>query len=403
MSARVELGVSPCPNDTFAFHGLLTGRIDTRGLDLDLRLADVEELNRSLLAGRLDVGKGSFHAALLAGDELGVLPVGAALGFGNGPLLVASRAWGATPPGPECGVLAPGEHTTAALLYRLFHPEAAAPRHVVFSDVLPALERGEADVGVCIHEGRFTYAERGLVLVEDLGERWERATGMPLPLGGLFARRSLPVAVVRAVTEAIADSLEYAWAHPDEALDTMRRHATELADDVLRAHVELYVNPWTRDLGPEGRAALGELARRARSAGIVPTAGGTPLAVVGTPRIFHMAPAAEWERGRGAPWRPPSLEAEGFVHLSLTHQLADSRALHLADAGDLTLVEVDPGTAGDALRLEPSRRGALFPHLHRELRPADVLAEWTLARDAPLPRLGRDAADDAPGGSRPHS
>lgn len=288
MSRKIRLGISTCPNDTFTFHGLLEKKVDWRGLDFEVELLDVEELNARLMAGDFDVAKASFHAALLLADELGVLPTGAALGFGVGPLLLAARegtrprdavadAKGAARP---ARVLCPGEHTTAALLYRLFHRGEGELSQVVFSEIMPALREGTADFGVCIHEGRFTWREQGLALVEDLGEIWERATGAPLPLGGILARRALGAETLRAARDVIRDSLDYGQAHRDEAAATMRRHAQEFSDDVLFAHVDLYVNPWTRDLGPTGRAALAKLSEMAARAEIVPK-GLRPLEVIG--------------------------------------------------------------------------------------------------------------------------
>ena len=247
MSARLRVGISTCPNDTFAFHGLLTGAVDCAGVELEFELADVQALNEGLRAGRFDVAKGSFAAALALARERVVLPVGAALGFGVGPVVLAARA-GERPARPR--VLCPGEDTTATLLWRLFHPGEGEVRQVVFSSIMPALERGEADLGVCIHEGRFTYAQRGLLLVEDLGERWERASAGPLPLGGLLARRDLGEELLARLAGAVRASILYGYAHRAEALTTMRRHAREQADDVLWRHVELYVNDETLGLSP---------------------------------------------------------------------------------------------------------------------------------------------------------
>ena len=272
----IHLGISTCPNDTFAFHGILEGKVDPRGLDFRVELLDVEELNRRLFAGDFDVAKASFHAALLLSGDLGVLPVGSALGFGVGPLLLAARP-GAHPrdpvPTPEGGsrparVLCPGAHTTAALLYELFHAGEGAVEQAVFSDIMPALASGEADFGVCIHEGRFTWRAHGLALVEDLGAVWEAATGAPLPLGGILARHALGPETIGTVTAVIRDSLAHARAHRGETVATMRRHAQELSDEVMFQHVDLYVNAWTTDLGDTGRAALATLDRRARRAGV---------------------------------------------------------------------------------------------------------------------------------------
>lgn len=266
---KVRLGISTCPNDTFAYAGLLEGATRAAGVDLDIRLADVQELNEALELGELDVAKASFHAALGLADRFGVLPVGAALGFGNGPLLLAARDGGhpaAIDGSPR--VLCPGAGTTATLLYRLFH-DAGVVEHVVFDRIMPALERGDADFGVCIHEGRFTWKARGLFLVEDLGERWERETGSPLPLGGLLARKDLDPAAREAVTAAARASLARSQGDPLSVLPTMRRWAAELDDDVIMSHVDLYVNEWTMRLGRTGADALRELSRRARAAGVI--------------------------------------------------------------------------------------------------------------------------------------
>ena len=274
----LHLGISTCPNDTFAFHGVLERRVDLRGLEFRVELLDVETLNRRLFAGEFDVAKASFHAALLLAGELDVLPAGAALGFGVGPLLLGARP-GTRPRDPVVSVrgsrparvLCPGAHTTASLLYRLFHAGEGAVEQVVFSEIMPALEARDADFGVCIHEGRFTWRAHRLALVEDLGEVWERATGAPLPLGGILARRRLGAETIGTVVAVLRDSLSYALAHRDDAVPTMRRYAQELSDQALFQHVDLYVNEWTRDLGDTGRAALGLLARRAAAANIVPS------------------------------------------------------------------------------------------------------------------------------------
>lgn len=276
MSRTLRLGVSPCPNDTFAFHGLLSGAVRAEGLALAIELLDVEAANRALLADRLDAAKVSFAAALEAGPRWVVLASGSALGFGVGPLLVAAP--GRTDParggrdGRPARVLCPGEHTTATLLYRLLRPGQGAVEQVVFSDVLPRLAEGSADFGVCIHEGRFTYERYGLTCVEDLGATWEAASGGPLPLGGIAARADLGRPVHEALARAIRASIEHARSDPEGALATMRAHAREHDDDVLRAHVDLYVNEWTLDLGEAGRRALAGLAARAHAAGLAPSA-----------------------------------------------------------------------------------------------------------------------------------
>jgi 1,4-dihydroxy-6-naphthoate synthase len=268
LSQKIHLGISTCPNDTFTFHGLMTQSVDWRGLDFEVELIDIQQLNDRLFDGDFDAAKTSFHAALLLSNETLVLPSGSALGFGVGPLLLSSEP-GTTPAESSQTTLCPGEHTTASLLNSLFYPATATVEHVVFSEIMPKLQRKEADFGVCIHEGRFTWQEQGLGLVEDLGTRWETETECPLPLGGIVARRSLPDEVIARVQGVIRDSLEFALADRDAALPTMRKYAQEFDDDVLMKHVDLYVNEWTTDLGDIGKNALRELSERARSIGLV--------------------------------------------------------------------------------------------------------------------------------------
>ena len=267
MSQTIRLGISTCPNDTFAFHGLLTRSVDWRGLQFEVELLDIEQLNERLLGDGFDVGKTSFHAALHLADDHVVLPSGSALGFGVGPLLL-SAAPGTRPESVDQLTLCPGRHTTAALLFALFHPNTTRVEHAVFSEIMPRLEARTADFGVCIHEGRFTWQQHGLGLVEDLGARWEQATGCPLPLGGIVASSRLPEETIATLQQVIKDSLRFALADRQAALPTMRKYAQEFDDHVLMQHVDLYVNEWTLDLGVEGARALDELSARAASIGL---------------------------------------------------------------------------------------------------------------------------------------
>ena len=266
MSQTIRLGISTCPNDTFAFHGLLARAVDWRGLDFRVELLDIEQLNARMLRGEFDVCKVSFAAALGMARDVVVLPSGSALGFGVGPLLLAAEA-DTRPTSATQLTLCPGEHTTATLLFELFHPRTTLIEQTVFSGIMPRLTAGTADFGVCIHEGRFTWEAHGLHLVEDLGSRWEAETGCPLPLGGIVASRRLPAAVTAGVQQVIHDSLALALADPAAPLPTMRAHAQEFDDRVLRQHVELYVNEWTVDLGDTGRRALDALSTRAAAVG----------------------------------------------------------------------------------------------------------------------------------------
>ncbi len=272
----VHLGISTCPNDTFAFHAILKQKIDLRGLEFRVELLDVDELNKRVLRGDFDVAKVSFFAALSLGSEVGVIPAGSALGFGVGPLLLAARPdthpslWKSGSGNRQARVLCPGEMTTATLLYRLFHTGEGDVEYSVFSEIMPALKEGAADFGVCIHEGRFTWRDQGLFLIEDLGERWEAETSTPLPLGGIVARHRLESECLDTVKTVIKESVVYGMEHRDETLETMRQYAQELTDDVMFKHVDLYVNDWTVELGDKGRAALAVLRHRAISLGMLP-------------------------------------------------------------------------------------------------------------------------------------
>ncbi len=263
----MKIGISTCPNDTFAFHALLTGEIETPGLELEFELADVEELNQALRAGQLDVSKGSFLTAFALSDSIQALPVGAALGFGVGPVLLAASGRRCIESGSR--VLVPGAGTTAHLLYEIFHGGEGEVEQCVFSDITPRLIAGEADFGVCIHEARFTFKELGLELIEDLGESWEKMQSCPLPLGGIFARKDLPREQLALLVQAIQASITYAFEHTDRALVSMRAHAQEQSDEVLLEHVKLYVNDWTRELGTTGPLAIERLQAEAGRCGLI--------------------------------------------------------------------------------------------------------------------------------------
>jgi 1,4-dihydroxy-6-naphthoate synthase len=262
MNSQIRLAISTCPNDTFAFHALMHRLVPWQGLAFHIELLDIEELNQRALQEDVEVVKTSFAAALEVADRYWVLPSGSALGFGVGPLLLAARP-NSTPESSAQLALCPGKHTTAALLFELFYPGTARVDHVVFSAIMPRLRAGEADFGICIHEGRFTWQEQNLFLVEDLGTRWEQSSGCPLPLGGILASRKLEPPVLSRVQQVVRDSLLFARQHPEIALSSMRQYAQEMNDQVLMQHVELYVNEWTFDLGSVGRQALAELSRRA--------------------------------------------------------------------------------------------------------------------------------------------
>ena len=271
----IDLALSTCPNDTFLIHGLASGAVDSNGLDIRLHFADVQELNEGLRAGRYDVSKASYALAFSLGPKLRTLSVGSALGFGVGPVLLARPDWQAGSKPPR--VLGPGADTTATLLLRALHPEWRAIEQVVFSEIMPALSAGRADLGVCIHEGRFTYADHGLRLVEDLGATFETRWQSPLALGGLFARADLPLETARELQAVLRASLRYGLEHPERCVPTMARYAQEMSPAVMKQHVDLYVNEWTLDLGAVGARAIQALWDLALASGAVPSGAKPPL------------------------------------------------------------------------------------------------------------------------------
>ncbi len=263
----MELGYSFCPNDTFIFYALTHGKVPSLAPVREV-LEDVETLNRWAFAGRLPLTKISYAAFAHLRETYVALRSGGALGRGVGPLLVAREALGDL---TGKRVAHPGRYTTAYLLLRMFAKgqpfEAVELR---YDQVLPALQRGEVDAGLLIHESRFVYPRYGLVPVVDLGAWWEAETGLPLPLGAILARRDLGEERIRALDRAVRASLEYAQAHPDEPWAYIKRYAQELEDEVIRQHIATYVNAFSLDVGEEGEAAVRELFRRAEALGLVP-------------------------------------------------------------------------------------------------------------------------------------
>ncbi|HEY0026111.1 MAG TPA: 1,4-dihydroxy-6-naphthoate synthase [Longimicrobium sp.] len=266
----LTLGYSPCPNDTFIFHALVHGVIRADGLRFSERLEDVETLNRLAAGAELDVTKISYGAAPSLLRDYVLLRSGGALGRGCGPLIVARRELSRDEL-RAARIAIPGRNTTANLLLRLFAPDAQPGTELVYSDIMPAVARGDVDAGLIIHESRFTYPQRGLLKVADLGEWWEQTTGHPIPLGGIMARRALGDETIRRIDEAIRRSVEHAFAQPDASRDYVRAHAQEMDDAVAKQHIDLYVNRFSVDLGAKGEAAVRELFARAAQAGILPS------------------------------------------------------------------------------------------------------------------------------------
>jgi 1,4-dihydroxy-6-naphthoate synthase len=261
---RLTFGFTPCPNDAFAFHALVHGLVSAP-IGVDPLLLDIEALNRRAAGGELELTKLSFGAAAAAGERYRLLRSGAALGRGVGPLVVARE------PASLAEVVArriavPGRETTAFLLLRLAAPALSDVVEVRYDRILDAVAAGDADAGLIIHESRFTYAERGLVAVADLGEWWEGETGLPVPLAGIFARSDLDSELVEQAEDAIHSSVEYAFRHPNASRDYVRSLAHELSDEVCAAHIALYVNEHSVDIGEEGLVAIDRLLGRAAAA-----------------------------------------------------------------------------------------------------------------------------------------
>lgn len=266
----VTIGYSPCPNDTFIFYALTHGIIEVPGVELAAPLLeDVETLNGWAMEHRLDVTKLSFHALGHVLDQYCVLSSGSALGRGCGPLLVARGPVDLAGAG-GLRVAIPGRLTTAALLFRLFFPCPCEVIEMRFDTILEAVQRGEVDAGVIIHESRFTYPQLGLVCLQDLGQWWEATSGRPIPLGCIAARRSLGSARIAGIDAALRASIDWAFAHPEECLPYIREHARELDASVVRKHIGMYVNDFSRDLGHEGMAAVASFLEQGRAAFLLP-------------------------------------------------------------------------------------------------------------------------------------
>lgn len=267
----VNLGYSPCPNDTFIFFALIHGRIPFSGLSFREILLDVEELNIKAMQGQLDISKVSYAMFGQVSKEYILLRSGGALGRGCGPLIVSKQIHDIEDlNGKTIGV--PGLHTTAYLLLNLFNPSLmlnAAIRVMPFHEIISAISRGTIDAGLIIHESRFTYDSYGLHDIIDLGEWWERETKLPIPLGAIIAKRSLGETFIKQINDFIKSSILYACGHRSETLSYIQQHAQELSPDVIGKHIDLYVNDFSLDVGAEGEKAVRELLMRAVDAGVM--------------------------------------------------------------------------------------------------------------------------------------
>ena len=251
---RLSLHISPCPNDTFAFDAIINGRID-HDFDLAVEYHDIEVLNEGVLRGEPDISKISYAVYPLVAEKYALLDSGSALGRGNGQLLV--RRKGET--GKIRTVASPGLNTTANALLRRYFPEVEEVQQMLFSEIAAAVERGDVDAGVLIHEGRFVYERRNLELVADLGKLWESETNLPLPLGAIIIKRELGEELISKFDKLLSKSVRYAFANPLVSRDFVKEHAQELEDDVIEKHISLFVNDYTISLGEEGQKAVEKL------------------------------------------------------------------------------------------------------------------------------------------------
>ena len=269
MKQNLTLGYSTCPNDTFIFYALAHNLIERRGLQFKIELADVETLNQQARAGVFDISKLSFAAIGHLLDTYGVLRSGSALGRGCGPLVVARPGFNLNQIDSK-KIAVPGMWTTACMLLGLYLSRKPDVVPMLFDLIMPAVERGDFDFGVIIHEGRFTYKNYGLICLLDLGKWWEQKTSLPIPLGGIAIRRDIAPEIARSVETAIQESTLYGFKHRTETDSYIKRYAREMSSAVIRRHIDLYVNEFTIEIGEQGKEAIEALFEMARNRGILP-------------------------------------------------------------------------------------------------------------------------------------
>jgi 1,4-dihydroxy-6-naphthoate synthase len=254
---RISLGISTCPNDTFMFDAMVNHRIDTGGITFDLWMGDILHLNQKALAGELDMVKISYATYARVRETYSLLRAGSAMGRGCGPLLLSRQPITADELFAGNPLIAvPGLNTTANHLLRFFAPQGFRPKEMIFHEVMPALQRGEVDAGVIIHENRFTYPQYGLHKVQDLGEFWEAKTGLPIPLGAIVAHHRLGADLIGQLDRLMRASVEFAFANPLASKEFVALHAQEMDAAVCQLHIDLYVNEFSVDMGEEGSKAV---------------------------------------------------------------------------------------------------------------------------------------------------
>lgn len=273
MSHKLTLGFSPCPNDTFIFDALVNGKIDTEGLSFEVMLEDVQTLNQWAIEGRLDITKLSYGVLPLVLDEYCVLNSGSALGRGVGPLLISKGGNTSEEEVNQSLIAIPGQNTTAHLLFSRAYPNAMNKIFLRYDEIEDFVLAGKG-LGVIIHENRFTYAQKGLHKIVDLGDYWEKTTGSAIPLGGIVTRKKFDAELQRKIDRLIKQSISVSFAGYPHLTDYIRLHAQEMSEDVMRSHIDLYVNDYSIDLGPEGKAAINTLLKVYEQAnGVSSTAG----------------------------------------------------------------------------------------------------------------------------------
>jgi 1,4-dihydroxy-6-naphthoate synthase len=263
---KLTLGFSPCPNDTFIFDALVNNKIDTHDLKFDYVLEDVQTLNTWAIQEKLDVTKISYGVLPLILHSYMVLNSGSALGKGVGPLLISKQKFDNEKSTIENSTIAiPGENTTAHMLFSLAFPNAKNKKFLIFNEIEDAVLSGQVDAGVIIHENRFTYEQKGLKKLMDLGEYWEQKMNVPIPLGGIVARRSLDKDTQTKVDEFINQSVKYAFSQYPHLTNFIKNNAQEMSEEVMRKHIDLYVNDFTISLQAEGKEAIVQLLKTVNS------------------------------------------------------------------------------------------------------------------------------------------
>lgn len=273
-NSRLTLGFSPCPNDCFIFDAMLHGKIDTEGLTFDVVMEDVETLNQKAFRGELDVTKLSYHAYAHLVKNYQLLNAGSALGNNCGPLLISKnnnpeKISALRSPDSHLKIAIPGKYTTANFLLSLAYPEATNKIEMVFSQIEDAVLSGKVDAGLIIHENRFTYEQKGLKKIIDLGEYWETLAKAPIPLGGIVIKRNFPDELKKKFDRVLRKSVEYAFANPKSSLNFVKANAQEMSEEVMYKHIDLYVNKYSVDLGAEGKRAVNLLFDKAQDLGVI--------------------------------------------------------------------------------------------------------------------------------------